>query len=142
MDSLGFNHFVLLFQRDRRIEFVEIMLTKCWERKVKCMKRTASHIDLTSDESDGRGKVVDCENKELVDVKFMDNGTVCDMSDDDSENGKNIGNSSVDNIQEDGSVWKISCNTNDKCKSVPEKSVLAVIWVQRFLGFLILRIMI
>ena len=111
-------------------------------KKSKMHERTASHIDLTSDESDGREKVIDCENKELVDVKFMDNGTVCDMSDDDSENGKNIGNSSVDNIQEDGSVWEISCNTNDKCKSVPEKSVLAVIWVQRFLGFLILRIMI
>ena len=84
-------------------------------KKGKMHERTVTHIDLTSDEGDGR------EKEELLDVICMDNGTVCDMSDDDSENGKNIGNSSVDNIQEDGSVWEISCNTNEKCKSVPEK---------------------
>ena len=115
MDSLGFNHFVLLFQRDRRIEFVRLNVDKMLGKKSKMHERTVSHIDLTSDEGDGREKDVDCENEELIDMKCTDNGTACDMSDDDSENGKNIGNSSVDNIQEDRSVWEISCNTNDRC---------------------------
>ena len=121
MHSLGFNHFVPLFQRDRRIEFLELNVDQMLGKKSKMHERTGSHIDLTSDEGDGREKVVDCKNEQLVDLKCTDNGTVCDTGVDDDENGKNIGNSSFDNIQEDGSVWEISCSTNDKCKSVPEK---------------------
>ena len=104
----------------RKKNILELNVDQMLGKKSKMHERTVSHIDLTSDEGDGREKAVDCKNKQLVDVKCTDNGTVCDMGVNNSENGKNIGNSSVDNIQEDGSVWEISCSTNDKCKSVPE----------------------
>ena len=108
IDLLGFNHLLPLFQRDRRIEFLELNVDQMLGKKSKMHERAVCDIDLTSDEWDGRKKVVDCENKELVDVKCTDNGTVCDLSVDYSENGKNIGNSSVDNIQEVRSVWEKS----------------------------------
>lgn len=91
-------------------------------KKSKMHERTISHIDLTGVEGDGRYKDVDCNNEELVDLKGTENGTVCDMSVDDSENGKNIGDSSVDNSQGDGSVSETNCIMNEKSKCVGEKN--------------------
>ena len=90
IDSLGFNHFVPLFQRDRKIEFMESNIDQMLGKKSKMHERTVSHIDLTGNKGDGRYKGVDCDNEELVHLKCKDNGTVCVTSVGDCENGKTL----------------------------------------------------
>ena len=122
IDSLGFNHFVPLSQRDRKIEFMESNVDQMLGKKSKMHERTVSHIDLTGNKGNGRYKGVDCDNEELVHLKCKDNGTVCVTSVADCENGKNIDNSSVDNSQEDGNLCKTNCIMNDKSKCFSEKN--------------------